>query len=185
MSTDLDDFADLDFDDDVDPLDEFADLDDLGDDVNPNAVDLDKPLCATCGFGECIPGKTKRSKCQKCERPWGWDQVEEVAPKPKAGSKVPRPIMSGHCGYPQTVNPTASHERCAAYGAGSSANPEKRFHPCPCACHFPGEIYECAGEGCGGRIKEAPYLGLDEDGDAQYVHVNNDGRMLYVSCGGD
>lgn len=189
MSTDtseVDDFADLDFDDGTDVLSEFADLDFEEEEAAPNAVDLGKPLCATCGLGDAIAGPTKRSKCQRCGQPWAWDQAE-VVPEPKRNRKdgPPRPMMSGHCGYPQTAEPHLSHARCERMGAGSAANPEKRFHPCPCPCHYPGDIYECAGEGCGGRIKEAPYLGLDEDGDPQYVHVNNDGRMLYVSCGGD
>lgn len=198
MATDEDDFSDLDF-DDTDVLDEFADLAEFDEpEADPNAIDLSKPLCATCGHGQAIPGPTKRSRCQKCDKGWAHDQVEEApAPKQKKDGP-PRPILSGHCGYPQTKNPHESHRRCAQWGAGSRANPEKRFHPCPCPCHLQHErisgadpdlmnpdgtygqveMYDCGG--CGGLLAPAPVFGTDEDGDPVYVHVNDKGRMLYT-----
>lgn len=92
----------------------------------------------------------------------------------------PAVIMSGHCAYPQTKEPHLSHERCARNGSGSRANPEKRFHPCPCACHLDTEHYTCA---CGGVIVLASVFGLDEDGDPVYVHIDkHTGRMLYRDC---
>lgn len=193
--TDLDDFADLDFDDD----DEFADLDEYAEDApDPNAIDLDKPLCMTCGLGNAIPGPSKRSKCQKCGQGWAHDQVEDEPVKKPKKDGPPAPILSGHCGYPQTQDPWMSHQRCALMGAGSRANPEKRFHPCPCSCHLAHDetgitsvdemnvdgsygtvlVYSC--EGCGGLLAEAPVYGTDEDGDPIYVHVNGEGRMLYT-----
>lgn len=198
MSTDLDDFADLDFDDDVD---EFADLDEFAEpEAAPNAVDLNKPLCLTCGNGEAIPGPTKRSKCQRCNQPWAWDAVTEEPPVKAKKDGPPRPIISGHCAWPQTKDPHLSHLRCAAYGSGSRANPDKRFHPCPCSCHLahtteagPAELwlpntdgtygevetYDCGG--CDGLLAEAPIYGTDEDGDPVYVHVSRrNHQMLYT-----
>lgn len=113
-------------------------------------------------------------------------------------AEEPAPIISGFCASPATDDPAASHQRCADKGAGSRANPGKVFHPCPCPCHLAHEAwdsdtqnpdgtfgpvmtYECGG--CGGMIAEAPVLGLDEDGDPIYVHVDkHTGRMLYQAC---
>lgn len=92
---------------------------------------------------------------------------------------IGRPIWSGHCQFPATSTPVRSHERCADNGAGSSANPRGVFYPCPCPCHLDPEEYECE---CGGLIREAPALGLDEDGDPIYVHILADGRVSFEGC---
>lgn len=81
-----------------------------------------------------------------------------------------KPMMSGHCATPATADPESSHLRCAKHGAGSTANPAKIFHPCPCGCHL-GETYECGG--CGRPIREAPYWpNDDEPGEMVYQHVD-------------
>jgi hypothetical protein len=186
---DLDDFADLDFEDTDE--DDFSDLD--FEDENPEVVytgiDLSKPLCATCGNGEAIAGPTKRSRCQMCNKGWAWDALPEITTTGPKKSNLPAIIRSGHCGYPASKDPQLSHERCARRGAGSYANPAKAFYPCPCACHLTHEVaegdepvmnldgtlgqvalYECPE--CGQLMAEAPAFGTDEDGDPIYVHVN-------------
>lgn len=90
-----------------------------------------------------------------------------------------KPMMSGHCSFPQTAEPRLSHERCTRNGAGSKANPRKEFFPCPCQCHFAGEQFQCE---CGDTLAVAPYLGLDDDGDDQYVHLDHQGRMTSMYC---
>jgi hypothetical protein len=93
---------------------------------------------------------------------------------------IGNPIWSGHCQFPETAHPERSHERCVLMGAGSTANPRGIFHPCPDVCHLGDEEYECE---CGGIIREAPALGLDEDGDPIYVHISEDGkRALFDGC---
>lgn len=77
-------------------------------------------------------------------------------------------MMSGHCQTPQTENPELSHGRCQRNGGGNTANPRKEFGPCPCACHFPGERYECE---CGGLITEAPHWPLDGE-EIRYTHLD-------------
>lgn len=90
-----------------------------------------------------------------------------------------RPQLSGWCCTPQTVNPEESHARCQRMGGGNTARPSKEFQPCPCYCHL-GEQYECGG--CGLTIAEAPSLGLDEDGDTRYVHIDHKGYMIAEEC---
>lgn len=86
------------------------------------------------------------------------------------------PIMSGFCAHPSTPA-YDSHTRCRG---GSTANPRGEFHPCPCACHLDPEEYECE---CGRIIRLAPLLGLDEDGDEIYVHIDpKDGRAVLTGC---
>jgi hypothetical protein len=82
------------------------------------------------------------------------------------------PQMSGHCAFPETTNPDESHERCQRQGAGSRANPEKEFMPCPCPCHFPEDRFECE---CGGTLAEAPSW---PDEDAEYE--GRDPEMVYT-----
>lgn len=83
-------------------------------------------------------------------------------------------LMSGFCAHPSGAE---SHERCKG---GNTANPAGEFQPCPCACHL-GETYECGG--CGRDIREAPLLGLDEDGDTIYQHLAvEDGRAIGEEC---
>jgi hypothetical protein len=89
-----------------------------------------------------------------------------------------RPIMSGHCQFPETDHPDRSHERCAENGGGVKSKPTGLFHPCPCSCHL-GEEFECQ---CGGIIRLAPALGRDEDDDEQYVHVDTDGNLTFEGC---
>lgn len=80
------------------------------------------------------------------------------------------PMMSGHCRWPGTDDPQASHDLCHRNGGGNTAVPTKEFAPCPCSCHYPGDRYECE---CGGELAEAP-LWPDEDGtgDERYTHVD-------------
>lgn len=89
-------------------------------------------------------------------------------------------IPSGHCSFPQTEDPTKSHERCAANGGGSRANPKKVFNPCPCSCHY-GEEYECGG--CGRTIVECLAWPFDVDGDMHYTHVDARGWATGEECG--
>lgn len=79
---------------------------------------------------------------------------------------IRRVLMSGHCATPSTANPQSSHERCKGY---NTANPKKEVQPCPCPCHH-GDTFECGG--CGRHIVEMPALGLDEDGDPYYFHLD-------------
>lgn len=88
----------------------------------------------------------------------------------KDSEAIRRPLISGHCAFPQTRNPDESHQRCQKNGGGSRANPDKIFQPCPCLCHYPAEHYECGS--CGGTILAAPHYPLDEDGDIHYVHLD-------------
>jgi hypothetical protein len=90
-----------------------------------------------------------------------------------------RPIWSGHCQFPETAHPEESHARCQRHGGGSNANPARVFHPCPCHCHL-GDEFDCSV--CGYLLREAPMLGPDEDGDMQYVHVDEDGNLYSVEC---
>lgn len=91
------------------------------------------------------------------------------------------PMMSGHCLNPQTTDPGKSHQRCHDMGAGNTACPTGEFAPCPCSCHVEPEPYECSG--CGDDIYIAPNLGLDEDGDDQFVHLTEDGLRVTERCG--
>ena len=91
-----------------------------------------------------------------------------------------RPMMSGHCAHP-AVNED-SHARCHRQGGGQRANPEKEFQPCPCACHYGDEEFECGG--CGRPIREALTWPLDDDGDVRYSHMDKDGRALGEDCAG-
>lgn len=93
-----------------------------------------------------------------------------------------RPMMSGHCNFPQTANPTKSHELCASHGAGNRANPAGEYQPCPCACHFVGPRLECE---CGGTLVEAPHWPEDPDypGEPVYTHIDvRSGMALGEEC---
>jgi hypothetical protein len=46
-----------------------------------------------------------------------------------------KPMMSGHCAFPQTAHPERSHQRCHDMGAGNTASQSGEFAPCPCSCH--------------------------------------------------
>lgn len=94
-------------------------------------------------------------------------------------------LLSGHCHH---GNPASSHERChTRHSGGQAANPDREWQWCPCACHLAkgddgeAETYDCA---CGGVIAEAPLMGLDEDGDPYYVHVDprDRNRMVSLEC---
>lgn len=88
-------------------------------------------------------------------------------------------IMSGHCATPSTTDGVSSHERCARMGSGSSANPAKIFHPCPCPCHLmPDEGYECERDGLPLRETDQ-FLGT---GESTFVHIGKDGRVLGEEC---
>lgn len=93
------------------------------------------------------------------------------------------PRMSGHCNFPQTANPEASHERCQKNGHGNNWNPDKEFSPCPCTCHLE-EHYECAE--CGGIIAEAPHWTgewITDPDEMVYVHVDPEtGRAIGEEC---
>jgi hypothetical protein len=89
--------------------------------------------------------------------------------------------MSGHCRFPETPQPTRSHERCQRLGHGNTANPEKEFSPCPCHCHLGADEFECAN--CGGSLREAPFWpNEDEPGEMVYVHVDSDGNATGEEC---
>jgi hypothetical protein len=90
-----------------------------------------------------------------------------------------KPMMSGHCAFPQTAHPERSHQRCHDMGAGNTASQSGEFAPCPCSCHVIPEPLECTN--CGGDLYEAPMLGPDEDGDMQYVHLTEDGLRIDLS----
>lgn len=98
-------------------------------------------------------------------------------PATATSEAVRRPLISGHCAFPQSKDPNESHRRCRGY---SRANPDKIFQPCPCPCHFPEDRYECE---CGATLAEAVHYPLDEDGDVRYVHVDpTTGRMVDGEC---
>jgi hypothetical protein len=89
--------------------------------------------------------------------------------------------MSGHCRFPETPQPTRSHERCQKMGHGNTANPDKEFSPCPCHCHLGTDLYECGN--CGEPLREAPHWpNEDEPGEMVYVHVDSDGNALAEEC---
>lgn len=91
-----------------------------------------------------------------------------------------RPMLSGHCHTPTTLNPFQSHERCERQGAGNAANPDKEFQPCPCECHL-GETFECGN--CGRPLREAPmWPNEDEPGEMVYVHIDREGRAIGEVC---
>lgn len=95
---------------------------------------------------------------------------------PSEAEPIRRPLMSGHCAH----HSEGSHERCERNGAGSRANPDKIFQPCPCRDHFPDEEFECE---CGATIVAAPHYPLDEDGDVRYVHFDpKTGRIVDEEC---
>lgn len=88
-----------------------------------------------------------------------------------------RPMMSGFCATPQTVNPEESHARCRG---GNRANPAREFQPCPCPCHL-GEEFECGN--CGRDLREAPlWINDDAPDEMVYVHIDKDGRALGEEC---
>lgn len=90
-------------------------------------------------------------------------------------------IWSGHCSHPQTDNPEESHLRCQRNAPwGKVRKDGMTVHPCPCSCHLGTEDFDC-GE-CGYLIREAPALGLDEDGDPRYAHVDEAGNIFSVEC---
>lgn len=111
--------------------------------------------------------------------PTGIEQAETVITERK-------PIMSGHCRFPQTADPQQSHDRCARNGAGTRSNPAKVWHPCSCGCHL-GDEYECGN--CGRLIAEAPlwdgsngaWVG-DEEPEMVYVHIDTDGTAIGEGC---
>lgn len=90
---------------------------------------------------------------------------------------TPSLLWSGHCLTPATgpgdreAAAAKSHERCQALVVTR--------HMCPCHCHLLPEDYEC---GCGYLIREAPCLGLDAEGDPQYVHVDEAGNTYSIEC---
>jgi hypothetical protein len=88
-----------------------------------------------------------------------------------------RPVMSGHCAFPQTAHPEQSHERCGRNGGGARANRQGGWHPCPCSCHL-GDAYECGN--CGRLIAEAPLW--EGTGEMVYVHLDGDGRSIGEDC---
>lgn len=84
-----------------------------------------------------------------------------------------RPQMSGHCAYPQTEDPDASHRRCTG---GNTANPDNEFQPCPCRCHFPTETYDCE---CGGVLVEVEsWPEADDPDEPTYLHLSGDGKRV-------
>lgn len=108
-------------------------------------------------------------------------------------------MMSGYCAFPASersvkgvvheVGPSHSHDRCATLGAGSMANPDKEFSPCPCGCHLGTDEYECGN--CGRPLREAPrwpndFANGDEDADPDemvYVHIDPaTGRAIGEEC---
>lgn len=99
-----------------------------------------------------------------------------------------RPLMSGHCNFPATHlsggRPAGqhSHERCQAMGAGTKANPDKEWQPCPCGCHLDSTEYVC--ENCGRPLRQAPmWPNEDEPGEPVFVHVEvSTGRAIGEVC---
>lgn len=161
----------------TDPLDEFDDLAEFDedfispvDDTEPEEDDLsdwDEPEDEVV---EEVP-PAKPSKPEPVEALGSRSSVKASAliasPATKTSEALRRPLISGHCAFPQSKDPEESHKRCRGY---SRANPDKIFQPCPCSCHFPEEEYECGN--CGATIKAAPHWPADEDGDTRYVHVD-------------
>lgn len=91
------------------------------------------------------------------------------------------PRLSGHCRFPETPQPTRSHERCQRLGHGNTANPEGEFSPCPCKCHLNTDEFECGN--CGQPLREAPHWpNEDEPGEMVYVHVDSNGNALAEEC---
>lgn len=99
------------------------------------------------------------------------EEDEQPRPDPR------RPVMSGHCAFPQTAVPQESHDRCERKGGGSRANPEKGWNPCPCHCHL-GEQYECGN--CGKIIAES--VNWDGTGEMVYVHIDHQGNAISEDC---
>lgn len=91
-----------------------------------------------------------------------------------------RTIWTGHCQFPETDHPEESHFRCQRNGGGSLTKSTGLFHPCPCHCHLETEDFDCSA--CGYLIRAAPALGPDEDGDMQYVHVDEAGNIYSIEC---
>jgi hypothetical protein len=189
----MDDEDDLDFDDLMDMLDDDAPLgddedeedddDDLSDLEEPEELEeVDVEIVVKGGVkvmttGEPAPETTTLARDRPRER--GAAQIA-VAATPDSEA-IRRVLISGHCAFPQSRNPDKSHLRCAKNGAGSRANPDKIFQPCPCPCHFPVDRYEC--DSCGGTLAAAPHWPVDEDGDMRYVHVNTKtGRIIGTEC---
>jgi hypothetical protein len=92
-------------------------------------------------------------------------------------------IWTGHCLFPATGPGNAedaaelSHRRCLGTVYTKSTG---RTHVCPCSHHLLPDDYDCSA--CGYLIREAPALGLDEDGDPRYVHVDEAGNIYSVEC---
>lgn len=90
---------------------------------------------------------------------------------------------SGHCRFPANGpgDPTAaaaeSHARCRRNGPVYN-RATGLYTACGCGCHL-GEEFECS---CGYLIREAPVLGLDEDGDPRYVHIDGNGNAYSIEC---
>lgn len=164
--------------------DDFSDLDDLLDEQDPEdegsaLIDLDSeegeeeeadrsiPLTRLSATGEVV---SRGEESVVVSRNAASTDCEEVR----------RPLMSGHCNFPQTAKPEVSHQRCQMNGHGNRANPDRIFQPCPCRCHFPEEEYECE---CGSTIVAAPHYPVDEDGDTRYVHLDpKTGRVVDEEC---
>lgn len=99
-----------------------------------------------------------------------------------------RPLMSGHCSFPATHLPGGepagnhSHKRCEDMGAGSAANPDREFAPCPCRCHLGTDEFECGN--CGRPLREAPMWPNEDDPDEMvYVHIElATGRAIGEEC---
>ena len=173
MSTEGDDIDDLladlaEFDDDIEPEEE----DDLSDFEEEFEDEVEIPITRLDSTGN-VKSRGEESVKVKAEPPTlGRDRERSrpgliATPATKTSEVIRRPLMSGHCAFPQSANPDESHARCKGY---SRANPDKIFQPCPDLCHYPKERYECAG--CGGTILAAPHYPLDEDGDIRYVHLD-------------
>ena len=169
MSADEEDFDDLLADlaefDDPEPEDNLDDFEEEFDD------EVEIPLTRLDSTGN-VKSRGEETVTVKAEPPMlGSDRRSRpgaiATPATKTSEAIRRPLMSGHCAFPQSKDPEVSFKRCRGY---SRANPDKIFQPCPNLYHYPDEEYECAG--CGGTIVAAPHYPLDEDGDIRYVHVD-------------
>lgn len=93
-----------------------------------------------------------------------------------------RPLMTGHCSFPQTEDPARSHRRCHEQGGGYYNKPRGEFHPCPCGCHTGEDEYVCGN--CGRPLREAPlWPNEDEPGEMVYTHIDpKTGRAIGEEC---
>jgi hypothetical protein len=92
-------------------------------------------------------------------------------------------IWTGHCLHPATGpgNPEDaafnSHARCAG---AQETKATGKTHVCPCSHHLGDEDFDCSA--CGYLIREVPQLGLDEDGDPYYAHIDEAGNIYSIEC---